>query len=73
MAILTPHSIESRDRETATLALLLDLERREFDIHLDAAGDLVVEPQEALTFDDLCGLARYGDDLRAMVRSCLAA
>jgi hypothetical protein len=72
MLILT-HSIDFRDREADALALLLDLERREFDIRLDDAAKLVVEPREALTFDDRCALARYRNELRTMVMSCLAA
>ena len=65
MLMLTPSA------DPSALALLLDLERRDFDIQVNDDGALLVEPRDALTFEDQCGLARYHDEMRRIVIFCL--
>lgn len=56
--------------EVAALRLLWNWEQRGLDVRLNDDGGLIVDPPDALTFDDRCDMIRHRDDLRALVQGC---
>jgi len=52
------------------LQILLDLERRGFDIEVDASGLLIVNPWDALSPAEQQAIASHAPDLVRLVRYC---